>query len=123
MSPFGESVGFDLTLRLSDYYKCLYLPSPLSFDKLRTDLQRRGMVGGMSGYAFGCPDLLGVAGKELQDGGVHEAGVFPLREMPGIRRQEERTVGNGRLQGLSYRRGKDLVVGSPHNERGVRNFR
>ena len=41
--------------------------------------------------------------------------------MPGIRRQEERTAGNGRLQGLSYRRGKDPVRGSPQNERGVCN--
>ena len=61
--------------------------------------------------------------QKLQDGGVHEAGVFPLREMSGIRRLEERTTGNGRLQSLSYRRGKDLVVGSPYNKRGVQNFR
>ena len=61
--------------------------------------------------------------QELQDGGVHEAGVFPLGEMPGIRRQEEGTVWNGRLQVLPYRRGKDFVMGAPQNERGVRNFR
>ncbi len=61
--------------------------------------------------------------KELHEGGVDEAGVFPLGKMPGIRRDEERTAGNGHLQGLSYRKGKDLIVCAPKNERGVRNVR
>ena len=57
--------------------------------------------------------------QELHESGVDEVGVFPLGEMPGIRRDEERTAGNGRLQGLPYRRRKDFIVCSPKNERGV----